>query len=77
MDLKVPNPAATKGFDPKNASEEEIRKVVEAAIAGISERGGRPTGKDMGVVMKAVQAKLKGKTVDGKALREKVRALLG
>jgi hypothetical protein len=30
----------------------------------------------MGAVMKAVQAKLKGKTVDGKALSDKVRARL-
>jgi hypothetical protein len=30
----------------------------------------------MGVVMKAAQAKLAGKTVDGKALSEKVRARL-
>jgi hypothetical protein len=30
----------------------------------------------MGVVMKATQAKLKGKTVDGKTLSEKVRARL-
>ena len=32
--------------------------------------------KQMGVVMKAAQAKLKGKTVDGKALSEKVRSKL-
>jgi hypothetical protein len=30
----------------------------------------------MGVLMKAVQAKLKGKTVDGKSLSEKARAKL-
>jgi hypothetical protein len=30
----------------------------------------------MGVVMKAVQAKLAGKSVDGKALSEKVRSKL-
>jgi chromosome condensin MukBEF MukE localization factor len=30
----------------------------------------------MGVLMKAVQAKMKGKTVDGKALSEKVRTKL-
>ena len=32
--------------------------------------------KQMGVVMKAVQAKLTGKTVDGKSLSEKVRSKL-
>jgi len=30
----------------------------------------------MGVVMKAAQAKLQGKTVDGKSLSDKVRAKL-
>jgi uncharacterized protein YqeY len=32
--------------------------------------------KQMGIVMKATQAKLAGKTVDGKALSEKVRSRL-
>ena len=32
--------------------------------------------KQMGVVMKAAQAKLSGKSVDGKALSEKVRSKL-
>jgi len=34
------------------------------------------SAKQMGVVMKAAQAKLTGKRVDGKALSEKVRARL-
>jgi uncharacterized protein YqeY len=32
--------------------------------------------KQMGVAMKAVQARLQGKTVDGKSLSDKVRAKL-
>ena len=37
---------------------------------------GVTSSKQMGVVMKAAQGKLKGKTVDGKAMSEKVRAKL-
>jgi uncharacterized protein len=49
---------------------------VEAAIAEAMAETGIMSQKQMGVVMKATQAKLKGKTVDGKALSEKVRAKL-
>ena len=38
---------------------------------------GVTSAKQMGVVMKAVQAKLAGKRADGKALSDKVRAKLG
>ncbi|MEO7145220.1 MAG: GatB/YqeY domain-containing protein [Bryobacteraceae bacterium] len=38
---------------------------------------GATAAKQMGVVMKAAQAKLAGKRVDGKALSERVRAKLG
>ena len=37
---------------------------------------GATAAKQMGLVMKAAQAKLTGKRVDGKALSEKVRARL-
>ena len=43
--------------------------------AAMSETGSTSV-KQMGAVMKAVQERLKGKTVDGKALSEKVRAKL-
>lgn len=49
---------------------------IEAAIAEAMAETGISSQKQMGVVMKAVQARLKGKTVDGKALSEKVRAKL-
>ena len=49
---------------------------VEAAIAGALAETGVTSLKQMGVVMKAAQAKLTGKRVDGKALSEKVRARL-
>lgn len=49
---------------------------IEAAIAAALAETGVTSQKQMGVVMKATQAKLAGKRVDGKALSEKVRARL-
>lgn len=49
---------------------------TEAAIAAAISETGVTSLKQMGVVMKAAQAKLAGKRVDGKALSEKVRAKL-
>ena len=49
---------------------------VEAAIAGAIAETGATQIKQMGLVMKAAQAKLAGKRVDGKALSELVRARL-
>ena len=49
---------------------------IEAAIAAALTETGVTSLKQMGVVMKATQARLTGKTVDGKALSEKVRARL-
>ena len=61
-----------ESYLPAGASEEEI----EAAIGEALTATGVTSLKQMGVVMKAVQAKLAGKTVDGKALSEKVRSRL-
>jgi len=61
-----------EAYLPAGASDEEI----EAAIAAALTETGVTSQKQMGVVMKAAQAKLAGKTVDGKALSEKVRARL-
>ena len=52
------------------------RKEIDAAIAAALAETGVTSAKQMGVVMKAAQAKLAGKRVDGKALSEKVRARL-
>jgi uncharacterized protein YqeY len=64
--------ALIESYLPAGASAEEMDAAVEAAMA----ETGATTIKQMGVVMKAVQEKLKGKTVDGKALSDKVRAKL-
>jgi uncharacterized protein YqeY len=49
---------------------------VDAAIASAIAETGATQAKQMGVVMKAAQAKLAGKRVDGKALSERVRSKL-
>jgi uncharacterized protein YqeY len=62
-----------ESYMPAAPSDDEI----EAAIAAALTETGATSAKQMGVVMKATQAKLAGKRVDGKALSEKVRARLG
>ena len=57
---------------PAAASEEDISGAVDEAIADV----GASSMKDMGAVMKAVRAKLEGKSVDGKALSDMVKAKL-
>ena len=59
-------------YMPQSAGEEEMDAAIAAAIA----ETGANSPKQMGVVMKAVQAKLAGKRVDGKALSEKVKLKL-
>jgi len=49
---------------------------VDAAIAAAMAESGITSLKQMGIVMKAAQAKLSGKRVDGKALSERVRSKL-
>jgi uncharacterized protein len=61
-----------ESYLPAGASEDEIEAAIAAALA----ETGVTALKQMGVVMKATQARLAGKTVDGKALSEKVRSRL-
>jgi len=61
-----------ESYMPAEAGEEDIARAVDAALA----ETGVTSLKQMGVVMKAVQAKLAGKRMDGKALSEKVRSRL-
>jgi uncharacterized protein len=49
---------------------------VDAAIAAALAETGATSQKQMGLVMKAAQAKLAGKRVDGKVLSERVRSKL-
>ena len=61
-----------EAYMPAGASDEEI----DAAIAEAMAETGATSAKQMGLVVKAAQAKLTGKRVDGKALADKVRAKL-
>jgi len=61
-----------ESYLPAGASDEEI----DAAIAGAMAETGAGSLKQMGLVMKAAQVRLQGKTVDGKALSDKVRSKL-
>lgn len=61
-----------ESYLPAAAGEAEI----ESAIAEALSETGITSLKQMGVVMKAAQSRLKGKTVDGKALSDKVRSRL-
>lgn len=58
---------------PQAAAREEIEAAVAAAIS----ESGAATMKDMGRVMKAVQAALAGKNADGRTVSEIVKAKLG
>lgn len=61
-----------EAYMPAEASEADIAAAIDAALA----ETGVTSLKQMGVVMKAAQAKLAGKRADGKALSEKVRSRL-
>jgi uncharacterized protein len=64
--------AIVEAYLPAGATEAEVDDAIAAALS----ETGVTSLKQMGVVMKATQAKLAGKTVDGKALSEKVRSKL-
>lgn len=64
--------AMIETYLPAGASEEDIESAVTQAIA----ETGAASAKDMGKVMKAAQAKLTGKRVDGKVLSERVKSKL-
>ena len=79
-----------KGGRPEQADKEEAEKLIiesylpagateaeiDAAIAEAMAETGATSIKQMGLVMKAVQSRLQGKTVDGKSLSDKVRSKL-
>jgi uncharacterized protein YqeY len=64
--------ALIESYLPAAATAAELDEAVAAALA----ETGVTSLKQMGVVMKAAQSRLAGKTVDGKALSEKVRSHL-
>jgi uncharacterized protein len=62
-----------ESYLPASASQSDIENAVTAAIT----ETGATSAKQMGVVMKAAQAQLAGKRVDGKALSDLVKQRLG
>jgi len=61
-----------QSYLPASASNEDISRAVDDSIAEL----GASSMKDMGAVMKAVRAKLEGKTIDGKMLSDMVKGKL-
>jgi uncharacterized protein YqeY len=61
-----------ESYLPAAASAEDVEAAVAAAMA----ETGATSAKQMGIVIKAAQAKLAGKTVDGRMLSEKVKSRL-
>jgi len=61
-----------ESYLPAGATDEELQAAIDAAV----QETGATSAKQMGLVIKAVQARLAGKTVDGKILSDKVRARL-
>lgn len=59
-----------ESYMPASATEAEI----DAAVAAAKAETGATAIKQMGLVMKAAQAKLAGKRIDGKMLSDKVKA---
>ena len=64
--------AILEAYLPPSVSAGDLERAVVEAIA----ETGAASAKDMGKVMKAVMARLAGKTVDGKKVNELVRARL-
>lgn len=65
--------AIIEHYLPANASAEDVEHAIDAAIA----ETGANSAKQMGAVIKSARAKLEGKTVDGKALSDRVKVRLG
>lgn len=67
-----------EGYLPQEASEDQIRSAVQAAIAQLAEAGTKPGPKDMGAAMKIVQQRTmaNGWRVDNKRVSEIVKAEL-
>jgi uncharacterized protein YqeY len=61
-----------QGYLPAAPTEDEVAAAVEAAVV----ETGAASPRDLGAVMKAARARLAGKTVDGRALAERVKARL-
>jgi uncharacterized protein YqeY len=70
--------AMIEAYLPQAASEDEIRAVVQGALAHLAEGGTKPGPKDMGPAMRVVQQRLLAGNVraDGKLVSEILKAEL-
>lgn len=69
--------AILEEYLPQAASPEEIEQAVVAAISEVKASSPGGAGRDMGRVMKAVQAKLAGRSVDNRMVSQVVKSKLG
>lgn len=69
VDGELPKIEVLESYLPKQMSAEELEAIVAATVAETED-------KNFGMVMKAVMAKLQGKTVDGSAVSAAVKKLL-
>jgi len=68
-----------EGYMPQAASEDQIREIVQSAIAHLAASGGaKPGPRDMGAAMKVIQQRIlaTGLRADGKVVAEMVKAEL-
>jgi uncharacterized protein len=65
-------------YMPKAAGEEELHRLVSETLDELRVQGAQPGPKDMGTVMKAVQAKIQasGLRADGRMVSELVKSAL-
>lgn len=61
-----------ESYLPQAATPEEIERAIDEALA----ETGASSMRDMGKVMKAVQARLAGRSIDGRVVSDKVKAKL-
>ena len=73
VDKETKEIAILEVYMPAAPSDAELNAAIEAAIA----ETGANSPKAMGAVIKAAQARLAGKTVDGKMLSDRVKERLG
>jgi len=65
-------------YMPQAAGEDQLREIVQIAIAHLASSGGKPGPRDMGAAMKVVQQRIlaDGLRADGRLVSELVRAEL-
>ena len=70
--------AMIEAYMPQAAGEDQVRAIVQAAIATLGESGQKPGPRDMGAAMKLVQQRIQatGLRADGKLVSELVKAEL-